>query len=729
MKQQLIDLNLFFDWDREISTCDPKYYKWTQFIFIKMFEAGLAYKAEDAVNWDPVDKTVLADEQVDEEGRSWRSSAVVERKFLKQWFLRHTRYSKSLLSTMDDFEESVNIKSLQRNWIGDVNGYNVAFKIKINKKITGRDLLVFCLHPEMIPSMSHINVNFYRSEFITNEFSLAGHTDVDLSSHLISESPIPSISAINPLTEEEVPLIFTNEFKKFDRSIARAAIPKINENDLKIAEKNSLNLHDVKMYLTRQEAIDQLVKMNCTDGHMVSFQLRDWLISRQRRWGTPIPAVNCPNCGPVMVDISQLPVTLPPSSVSLDEWKKTKCPRCGSEAEKETDTMDTFVDSSWYFQRFTDPHNEEEPFSRKKSDEIMPVDLYIGGVEHAVLHLVFARFFNHFFYDHAMTSQKEPFKKILAQGLIKGKTFKSRDNAKYLSADEVVEKDGVFVEKISNLPVDVSFEKMSKSKFNGVDPASFVAEWGISLTRLFVLSAAAPQDIIEWDLRSDVIPGTKRWQLKLWKMVGELLKLRNCKDQNDTELTEEEKEEEADYVLKLNDCISNVTLLMESATKLNAAISHLMIFTSDTLKCSEGLKKKSIFYEAGVCSQIIMATPMIPQFTSELWEGVKGLNTKLTTFQWHQEVLDQTWPKLLPCIQPPRKVWIVKVNGKFSKKIRLPHDIQDQRIIFKEALSEEKVQKHLNGFQVNERYLKNNIVNLVTDEQKKNKFRKRSKKI
>ena len=652
MKKQMMDLNMFFDWDREISTCSPEYYKWTQYLFLKLLEKGLAYKKKAAVNWDPIDKTVLADEQVNAEGRSWRSGAIVEKKVLDQWFLRTTQYASSLLETLPLLEENYGIKSMQKHWIGNVNGCYVNFDI-IHKGIKlDSPLPVFCTHPEHLACASHINLQMdhichFTATLSCKKLATSFTAAVDGTSH---NHVVDEMTAVNPFTQQHLPLVASDHHEEsLKKASAVLGIPIINSQDQTIADNNSL-CYSCNSFLSREDALKKIKELNCGLSYFSSSNLQDWLISRQRRWGTPIPVVYCEDHGTVAVPKEDLPVLLPAFKESLESWKKTHCPVCGGPAEREIDTMDTFVDSAWYFFRYADPHNKDSAFSKEKCDHFLPVDLYIGGKEHALLHLYYARFFSHFCADLGLSRTREPFKKLLAQGIIRGKTFKVKVSGKYLHPKDVKEQGSGLVEATTGLEVETSFEKMSKSKYNGVDPKEFVDEWGISVTRLFVLYAAAPFESIDWDVKTDVIPGVMRWQMKLWTCVTKLINARQESDFRDCEPNAKLEKNYREIVLMLNnmtnETIRNISNHFENTCLLSAVITCLMTLTKYTYHTPMSVVERSPEYEHAICTQVIMSAPLVPHFASELWEGLCSMKYKLTDHDWNGEVLDQKWPSV-----------------------------------------------------------------------------------
>lgn len=500
MKEQLDTLGCSFDWDREFATCHPEYYKWTQKLFLMMFEDGLVYQKEALVNWDPVDCTVLADEQVDSNGCSWRSGAKVEKKLLNQWFVKTTRFAKSLLDGLSDpiLEDWKDIIKIQKHWIGDCDGFNFDLLAtdSSNRKLP---ITLWTKNPDHLKFLAFVAVK--KSHVLNLE-------NVD--------SGILSFKVHNPFSDSEVPVIVFEdvEFPAFHD--VYLGVPALIESDEEIAQKFGIPFkkeYATDLEVARKEVLEKSRKLNIGGDYMVSSKLKDWLISRQRYWGTPIPIIHCKSCGAVPVPEKDLPVKLPdlhgnvgqPLSQNLD-WLKTECPKCGNqEARRESDTMDTFVDSSWYFLRYLDPKNPKEIVDPKLSQTLMPVDLYIGGKEHATLHLYYARFVSHFLNQQKYLSHPEPFKRLLVQGMVMGRSFRLKGSGKYLKEDEVDiidSKKNKAVEKSSGKPVIVMWEKMSKSKLNGVDPVDVIGELGCDTTRLIMLADVAPTSSRNWSNNS-----------------------------------------------------------------------------------------------------------------------------------------------------------------------------------------------------------------------------------
>ncbi|CAB1334154.1 unnamed protein product [Coregonus sp. 'balchen'] len=598
MREQLDSLGLCFNWDKEVTTCLPDYYRWTQWLFVKLFKAGLAYQKEAVVNWDPVDQTVLADEQVDESGRSWRSGALVEQKLLRQWFIKTTNYAKPLLDALAELPEWYGVKAMQANWIGDCTGCYFDFHLKVNGEETGETLAGYTSSPEAVFGAAYLSI---------------------LPSHRLLHGTSPVRSALERAlqTGRGIP-----DSSVEDASVARA-LGLSWSPVLKSQEDGTHTLLNSAEFtgLSREEAFDsitQKARERKVGGHLTSSKLRDWLISRQRYWGTPIPMVHCGSCGPVAVPEDQLPVTLP----------KLLCKR---PARRETDTMDTFVDSSWYYFRYTDPHNQDRPFERSLADHWLPVDVYIGGKEHAVMHLYYARFLSHFCRDQGLVEHREPFKKLLVQGLIKGQTFRAADSGQYLKRDDIdfTGEEPVLVGSKAGLQV--TWEKMSKSKHNGLDPQEVVQQYGIDTVRLYILYAAPPEQDILWDVKTDALPGVLRWQSRLWGLVTKLRGARQDGDVPNTLLLKRKEQAEARKIWEnKNYAVEQVTGHFTEDFLLNAAISRLMGLTNTLSNVSPRVLLHSVEFEEALATLCVMTAPMAPHLASELWAGLSQVRNPLS---------------------------------------------------------------------------------------------------
>ncbi|XP_028983852.1 probable leucine--tRNA ligase, mitochondrial isoform X1 [Betta splendens] len=704
MREQLDSLGLCFNWDREVTTCLPDYYRWTQYLFIKLLEAGLAYQKEAVVNWDPIDQTVLADEQVDENGRSWRSGAVVEQKLLTQWFIKTTDYAKPLLDALADLPEWYGVKAMQANWIGECTGCYFDFKLKVNGEESGETLFAYSFAPEVVFGAAFLAI-------LPSHRLLHGSSALRPALERAFEPGrdcVTEITAQNLFTGHEIPLVISHK-EAFDGYLDTViGIPDTSEEDLSVAKALNLNwttvlnshedgsqtLINSKQFsgLTREQAFDsitQKAREQRVGGHLTSSKLRDWLISRQRYWGTPIPVVHCGSCGPVAVPEEDLPVTLPklPSLTgkgaspleAAHEWVNCKCPRCKGPARRETDTMDTFVDSAWYYFRYTDPHNPDRPFGRHQADHWLPVDVYIGGKEHAVMHLYYARFLCHFCKDQGLVAHREPFRKLLVQGLIKGQTFKRADSGQYLKRAEVDFTGCIADEEpvaLGGGRVEVTWEKMSKSKHNGLDPQEVVQQYGVDTVRLYVLYAAPPEQDILWNVKTDALPGVLRWQARLWQLVTKLRGARQLGDvPNPSLLGKRELEETRRIWQNKNYAVQQVTSHFTEDFLFNAAISRLMGLTNTLSSATVKVVQHSVDFEEALAALVMMTAPMAPHLASELWAGLCQVQNPLSPLlKQGGDVLQQSWPKVDPeYLEAPDLVELsVLINNKPCGKVTVP---------------------------------------------------------
>eukprot|EP00002_Diphylleia_rotans_P028472 TRINITY_DN5749_c0_g1_i5.p1 TRINITY_DN5749_c0_g1~~TRINITY_DN5749_c0_g1_i5.p1 ORF type:complete len:850 (+),score=156.25 TRINITY_DN5749_c0_g1_i5:58-2607(+) len=669
MKGQLMKLGLSIDWDREFATCSPEYYKWTQWLFLKLYEKGLAYEKEAYVNWDPIDQTVLANEQVDADGKSWRSGAKVEKKKLRQWFFKITDYAQRLLDGLDSLEGWPDqVKVIQKNWIGKSTGAYIDFKINEHDD----SIRVFTSRPDTIFGVSFIVlapenpkllslVPSDRRKEVEEYIAYSVGLDAEKRGKATKSGVFTGTYALHPLSREKIPVYVSDYVVADYGSGAVMGVPSHDERDADFAKLFNLPKRTViqeseasteEVYQgdgvlinsgpfsglhseqARASIIDHLQATNVGGPH-VMYRLRDWLISRQRYWGAPIPMIRCGTCGVVPVPESELPVLLPNDSnigneifasaeakkslhlSKFPEFVKTKCPKCNSDAHRECDTMDTFVDSSWYFLRYLDPANKEKIFEVEKVMKEMPVDVYIGGIEHANLHLLYARFFNYFMHDIQMSPTAEPFKYLLTQGMVKGRTFKKKGSGKYLKNAEVEydEAKGVAREIATGEEVDIFWEKMSKSKYNGVHPDDCIASYGADVTRLFVLFKAPPANDLEWDSRA--IQGQSRWMKRLNTLMQDF-KENFPKDKPSHCIPEMSclSAEERALLVQMHQTIQKVTTELSNHFSFNTAISSLMKFSNDITdaKC-----KSSVVYRESLKTLVLLLAPMAPHFSSEMW--------------------------------------------------------------------------------------------------------------
>ena len=689
MKHQLKQLGLAIDWKREIATCRPEYYKWEQWLFTELFKKKLIYKKISTVNWDPVDQTVLANEQVID-GKGWRSGAVIEKKEIPQYFMKITEYADELLRDLDGLEGwPEQVKTMQRNWIGKSYGCEIEFSIKdhadhVKIYTTRPDTLLGVTYLAIAaehPLASLIKKNNPTIEAFINECSRGSAAEADLAT--AEKIGIDSgLRAIHPITQKEVPIWIANYVLISYGSGAVMAVPAHDERDFHFAKKYNLNIEQViepidakTMNLEEgaytdygrlinsgefnglefQEAFDAIVN-KLTSLHKgkktTQFRLRDWGISRQRYWGCPIPIIKCHSCGEVPVPEKDLPVVLPESIVmhgvgspiKQDEsFYKTTCPSCGKPAERETDTMDTFVESSWYFARYPS-YNNQNAMVDERSNYWMPVDQYIGGIEHAILHLLYARFFNKILRDLGLIKHSEPFKNLLTQGMVL--------------------KNGT---------------KMSKSKGNTVDPQSLIDQFGADTARLFIMFAAPPEQSLEWS--DSGVEGANRFLKRLWKAVYDHHAKGKIAPYKEGELTAQTK----NLRFELHQTIQKITDDIQRRHSFNTAISSVMELMNTFAKV-EGEDAITVSVKQEVIQNVILLlNPFVPHICHALWDHL--FNTAID-----QEV----WPKADPSALIKNEYeMVIQVNGKLRGNMLVSADLT-QKDIELMALENQDVKRFIN---------------------------------
>ncbi|XP_050100834.1 probable leucine--tRNA ligase, mitochondrial [Anopheles aquasalis] len=646
MRKQLEMLAFSFDWEREFATCDPSYYHWTQQLFLMLFKDGLAYQREAQVNWDPIDQTVLADEQVDDNGCSWRSGAKVEKKVLRQWFIKTTRFAKPLLEGLNDpsLEDWKDIIKLQRHWIGECEGY--AFELPLADDAKGASISIWTREPTDLRKALFIALH------PSNLLNTSKGNDCVL-----------KVECENPFTGRRLPVIVTENVPFAEGCDTYLAVD--SEENRKIAQaiglkKSDLNGNNDGNGLSNDEILSKALSTRI-GGHAVSSKLRDWLISRQRFWGTPIPIIHCPSCGPVAVPEQDLPVRLPTDSVGVPlaqnaEWLRAECPSCKrTDCQRESDTMDTFVDSSWYFLRFADPHNSKAMFDRSAAHHLMPVDLYVGGKEHAVLHLYYARFVAHYLHSKGLLSAAEPFKRLLVQGMVMGRSYRVVSNGKYIPAAEaeiVDEKNSKAIERATGEPVTLLWEKMSKSKLNGVDPLEVLRQHGCDTLRLILLADVAPTSHRNWS--EATFPGILNWQKRIWMTMYDFREIRSKLTVGEgPPSTEEYKQHEHQLWDARNYFTAGATFNYRHSHQLSVGISKMQGLTNAIRRVPPEVIAFSRQYELALAAQILMLAPMAPHFAAELWQQFLTVPNRATqdtesdtVIRWNGGVFDQRWPEI-----------------------------------------------------------------------------------
>lgn len=683
MKEQLKLLGLSYDWDKEVATSTPEYYKWTQKIFLKFLEQGLAYKKNSYVNWCTSCETVLANEQV-VQGECERCGSHVEKKELEQWYFKTTDFSDELLEDLDKLEGwPEKVRLMQKNWIGKSFGANVTFKIDGEDK----DITVYTTRPDTIYGSTFMVlapeselaaelVKGTEYESVLNEFIIKMHamTQIERESlDLEKEGAYIGKDVINPLTNKSMPIWIANYVladygtgavmgvaahddrdNDFATKYNLEIVPVIDENDIMINSDEFNGMNKDEAFDSIIEKLERLGRGNKT----TNYRLRDWLISRQRYWGCPIPVVYCDDCGIVPVPESDLPVLLPtdveftgkgesPLTTS-ESFKNCACPKCGKMGRREVDTMDTFVDSSWYFMRYVDNKNEEEAFDTDLVNNWLPVDQYIGGVEHAILHLLYARWFTKAFNKMGWTNCTEPFENLLTQGMVL--------------------MDG---------------SKMSKSKGNTVSPIEIIDEYGADTARLFILFAAPPERDLDWSEQG--VEGCFKFLNRVYRLVDELAEF----TKSDSELGEVSKEDK-DMRAKIHSTLKKVTDDLSKKFGFNTAIAALMELINDLYKYKELDNKNSVIVKEALETVVIILSPFAPHLGEELWSmiGKEG------------SIFDIAWPKYDEDALVMDEIEIVvQVNGKVRSKIVVPTDISPEEMKSM-SMNDEKIKEFIGDGEV-----------------------------
>lgn len=670
IKKQMKDAGLSYDWSREIDTTDPNYYKWTQWIFLKMFEEGLAYEAKMPINWCPSCKTGLANEEVIN-GECERCGTPVEQKNIRQWILKITAYAERLLEDLDDLDWPDKIKEMQRNWIGRSEGAEITFKVgsgEVKVFTTRPDTLFGCTYivlapeNELILKLKDKIVNKSELEDYLNKTKLK--TERERISEVKDKTGVEllGIKAINPINQKEVPVFVADYVLAHYGTGAVMAVPAHDERDFEFAKKFNLEMIEVikggdvsKEAYTGEGILINSGEFNGLNSNLakekivnylgatkeVKYKLRDWVFSRQRYWGEPIPLIHCPKCGIVPVPFNELPLKLPkvesyePTGTgesplaNITEWVNVKCPICNENAKRETNTMPQWAGSCWYYLRFIDPNNNSEIINKKDEERFMPVDLYVGGAEHAVLHLLYARFWHKFLYDIKVVSQKEPFKKLRNVGLI-------------------LAHDG---------------QKMSKSKGNTVSSEEIINEFGVDTLRVYEMFMGPFFDAIAWNMQG--VKGVSRFLNRFWNLCI------NCKE-NNIESSKDVLREENILIKKVREDLKEM--------KFNTAIAFFMEFLNFAEKRQKEVSRETIE------NILKLFYPFAPHMCEELW-SILGKENYI-----HEE----KWPEYdESLIIKDVMELVVQINGKIRDKIEVSTNLSNEDLK-KIALNSEKVQKWIN---------------------------------
>ncbi len=738
MRQQLKRLGFSIDWDCEVATCSPDYYKWTQWIFLQFFKAGLAYQREAAVNWDPVDQTVVANEQVDSEGRSWRSGAKVERKLLRQWFFKITDYAEELLNDLDKLTGwPERVKLMQANWIGKSTGAYLEFPIVGMEEKIG----VYTTRPDTVYGVSYVvlapehpltkRVTTPEREAAVEAFiqEVSNQSELERTAEDKPKRGIPTGGkAINPFTGEEIPIWIADYVLYEYGTGAVMGVPAHDARDFKFAKEQNLPIKVVivppdtdnvqtghgasvqQAYTEPGFVIDsgQFDGMASTDAKQaiveyaekqgfgkarVQYRLRDWLISRQRYWGAPIPVIRCPNCGVVPVPDEDLPVQLPenvefsgrgPSPLAkLENWVNVPCPTCGTPAKRETDTMDTFIDSSWYFLRFTDAKNEQQVFDPAKTNDWMPVDQYVGGIEHAILHLLYSRFFTKVLRDRGLLNFDEPFQRLLTQGMVQGLTYMNPNKSgkdKWIPSSLVTNPDDPRDPQTGEV-LQRLYATMSKSKGNGVAPEDVIKKYGVDTARMFILFKAPPEKDLEWD-EADV-EGQSRFLNRVWRLVTDFAAQPRVARNQQGQLSKAQK----DLRRAVHIAIKEVTEDVEGEYQFNTAVSELMKLSN---ALAEASCKDSAIYAEGIRTLVVLLAPLAPHIAEELWHQLGN----------SESVHKQAWPKYdESALVADEITLVIQVNGKKRADLQVPAQA-DKAELEKYARESEVAQRYIEGKEI-----------------------------
>ena len=699
MRDQLKRLGFGYDWDREIATCEPEYYRWEQWLFTRLFEKGLVYKKNAIVNWDPVDQTVLANEQVIN-GRGWRSDALVERKEIPQWFLKITDYAEELLQGIDQLDGwPEQVRTMQKNWIGRSEGAEISFAVVDSDEVSGETVKVFTTRPDTLMGVTYVAVaaehplclkmaenNSQLQTFIA-EAKVMSTAEADMETMEKKGMDI-GLKVIHPITGEQIPVYTANFVLMGYGEGAVMSVPAHDQRDYEFAQKYGLPIKQVIAPddaatpcdlaqqaftekgvlvnssefdgLSSQEAMskipESLEKIN-KGNKRVQYRLRDWVFSRQRYWGAPIPIINCPDCGSLPVPEADLPVILPVDVVlsgegspikSMPEFYQCQCPKCGADAERETDTFDTFMESSWYYARYCSADNDKAMLD-DRAKYWGPVDQYVGGIEHAILHLLYSRFFHKLMRDEGLVEGDEPFKNLLTQGMVL--------------------KDGA---------------KMSKSKGNTVDPQGIIDKYGADTARLFMMYAAPPEQSLEWS--DSGVEGQFKFLKRLWKTVTEHIDAGAVAALNAEQLDKDCKK----LHHKLHQTISAVEDDIGRRHTFNTAIAKVRELLNMMDKMSETLNKSEqgrALKQTVLDDVLLMLSPIVPHICHQLWQ-----------LMGHDSVIvNELWPQVDESALVEDSIqYIVQVNGKLRDKLQVSADT-DKETIEKLALETAGAVRNVEG--------------------------------
>ena len=738
MKSQLKRLGLSIDWDKEISTCDENYYKHQQILFSLFFKKKIAYKKESYVNWDPIDNTVLANEQVID-GKGWRSGATIEKKKLSQWFLNITKYSYELLSLLENLKGwPEKVKLMQKNWIGRSEGCEIDFITDCNDLT----IKIFTTRPDTIFGASFVAIapDHPFAESFKNDKEFKKFKDLALK-NLGTESSLStneklgfktSFSALHPFLNKKLPIYVANFILMDYGSGAIFGCPAHDPRDLEFAKKYNLEILPVvsseksKIINIDNEAFTEegySINSDFLDGYStkeakkkiiqkltekkignskIIYRLKDWGVSRQRYWGCPIPIIYREDGKIILVPEKDLPITLP-KDIDFSKpgnplenhptWKHTKCPETGMKAIRETDTLDTFVDSSWYFLRFCSSKEETKPFNIDEINYWMPVDQYIGGVEHAILHLLYSRFFTLALKNEYEFKFTEPFENLFTQGMVCHPTFKTK-TGKWIFPKDVIEKNNSFLSKNNEVVVKGDSQAMSKSKKNIIDPDDIIQIYGADAVRWFILSDSPPDRDIQWS--DNGIQGAFKYIQKIWRTYEKLKIYKKEKEENNNTL-----------IRNSNILIKDITDCIEKF-HINVAVAKLYVFLNNI---NEEIEKQSLNKEDIINiykKYLIMISVFAPYIANECWERMTG----------NQDITSQEWPKIDESfLNKDNFDIVIQVNGKKRAIINATNNESEENILSK-SLAIKNIQVILDKKIISKKiFIKNKLLNIVTNDE------------
>jgi len=753
MKRQMKPLGLGIDWTREFATCRPDYYRWNQWLFLRMLERGIAYRRTGIVNWDPEDQTVLANEQVID-GRGWRTGALVEKREIPMYYLRITDYAEDLLAALDELPSwPERVKLMQANWIGRSEGLELAFDVEDGPE----PLRVYTTRPDTLYGVTYMAVaaghplaqraaqhSADLREFIA-ECQRSAITEAAIETMEKRGKPL-GVNAVHPLTGERIPVWVANFVLMGYGTGAVMAVPAHDQRDWEFARRYGLRIHqvieptdgrlvelDAGPYLEHgrlinsgqfdglyfDEAFDAIAKSFEATGRgqrRVNWRLRDWGISRQRYWGCPIPLIHCETCGEVPVPDEDLPVILPENLVpdgsgnplaKLASFVECRCPRCNRAARRETDTMDTFVDSSWYFFRYTSPGNDAAMVDRR-ADYWMAVDQYIGGIEHAILHLLYSRFWTRVMRDLGLTALKEPFINLLTQGMVLNEIYYRKPAAGRIvyfnPADVEVQTDerGVRIGarlRTDGQPVEYGgIGTMSKSKMNGVDPDALVAKYGADTARLFTMFASPPEQTLEWS--DEGVEGAFRFLRRLWKAVHAHVSGGAAPALDPTTLDSGQR----DIRRQVHETVAKVTVDIGRRRHFNTAIAAVMELTNSLGRFEDRSPQGRAVLQEALEVAVLVLSPVVPHVCHALWKALGHAGA----------VIDEQWPRVDEgaLVRETIEV-VVQVNGKLRGRVAVAAEA-DEAAVREAALADSNVQRFIEGRPVRKFiYVRGKLANVV----------------